>query len=98
MKLFSKIAFLFNLAFLFAVTVRMIERKDPQAESPLAGFQAVENTLVVMGYTAVLINLVFVIAFFLARMGGRSTGVFQWIWIFNCIFLVLQILYFFVLP
>ena len=98
MKLFSKIAFFFNLAFIFAVAMRLVERRNDGKATPLSGLQPVENVLVVMGYCAILVNLAFMIAFLVARTGGKAKSVARWIWVFNAAILLVQILYFFVLP
>lgn len=98
MKLFSKIAFVFNLAFLFAVFMRFVEREEAEAASPLAAVQPLENTLIIMGYCAVLVNLAFLVSLGIARAGRRITGLPSWLWVFNLVMLILQFLYFFVLP
>ena len=87
-----------NICFLLAIVLRRIEISRQKAGdfSGVIGFQTLESTLVVLGYLAVLVNLFFLLMFFLRYPRHKMQGVKRWIIIFNFILLPMQLWYFLV--
>lgn len=95
MRMLARVALLCNLAFLAAVYFRMSERTGDGAA---IAWQPLQNTLVIMGYGAILINLLYLTLWLSRRiMQGNKTPV-GILFILNAIFFFLQLIYFFVLP
>ncbi len=99
MRLFSKIAFLFNICFLVAVglwyyeTHRTFEGKSVQA-LPLPWL---EGSFVVLGYTAILVNTLFLLLAFIFYAFRSNIKIPRWIIIFNIIIFCCQVYFHFFL-
>lgn len=100
MRFFSKIVFVFNACFLISIPLRLMEmsRKEADPKMPfngLLGFQPLESTLVILGYSAIFINFVFVVIcawWFVSKKIGLLP---QWLVWFNLIMFAAQVYYFF---
>lgn len=99
MKFFAKVTFIFNVCFLISVIFRLVEisRQVKGNSNGVLGYQPLESTLVVMGYGAIFINIVFVILYMVRYATKRGQGIRRWIAFFNLILLPAQIYYFFFL-
>lgn len=97
MRFFSKFVFVCNLAFLLSVVMRFVEwGNDTAAQSNDAlGFQPLKSTLIILGYSAVLFNVVFLLLLVLKKIVKGDSNIPLWLSLSNFFFFVLQILYFF---
>jgi hypothetical protein len=97
MRFFSKITCICNFCFIVSVLLRMVERA--RAQKP--GFngaiplQPLESTVVILGYSAVFINLFFCLATFYLFYTKRIKQLPLWIVLFNLVLFPVQIVYFF---
>jgi hypothetical protein len=112
MRFFSKITFICNCCFVAAVILRWVENANKKNAdfSGAIKLQPLESTLVVLGYGAIFVNLLFLISqLFVKRTTAKPASVVQqaamtvnvkkmvprWlIWI-NLLFFIAQIYYFF---
>jgi hypothetical protein len=96
MKFFSRIVFICNCCFIIAVGLRLYEnahKKDGNFNGAIQ-IQPLESTIVVLGYAAVFINLIFnliLLGFFITK---KNWNVPRWLIWGNFILLLLQIYYF----
>lgn len=97
MKFFSKVVFICNLCFVASVILRFVEKAKQQQEDfrGLVLAKPLESTLVVLGYSAIIINAIFFIVYLLAAAAKKTKQVPRWIVIANLVFFVIQIYYFF---
>lgn len=97
MRFFAKIVFVFNTCFLVTIPLRLYELnyKMHNPDKPFTGalpLRPLESTLVVLGYSAIFINLCFLV--WVLIMGKRKTLP-QWLFWFNAIIFIIQVYYFF---
>lgn len=97
MKFFSKITFICNLCFVASVILRFVEnaKKKDVDFTGLVLAKPLESTLVVLGYTAILVNALFLLAYVFAAAAKKTKQIPKWIVITNLVFFVLQVYYFF---
>lgn len=97
MKFFSKIVFICNLCFVASVILRFVEKTRQQQEDfrGLVLAKPLQSTLVVLGYSAIIINAIFFIVYLLAAAAKKTKHIPRWIVITNLVFFVIQIYYFF---
>ena len=96
MKFFSKVVFICNCCFIIAVVLRLVENAQKKNGNFNGAIQinSLESMLVILGYGAVFVNLVFNISILLLYMLKLKQAVPKWlIWI-NFLFFFLQIYYF----
>lgn len=97
MRIFSKIVFICNLCFILAAILRYVEvsRHAQGSTNGLLPFQPLTATIVILGYGAIFINLVFFIVagIFLRRPAVQNIP--RKILFFNLIVFPLQVWYFF---
>jgi len=96
-RFFSKLVLICNICFIASIILRLVEmlkrsRGDFEAAIQL---QPLESTLVVLGYGAIFLNVVFFIlsVYFLAR--GNLKNVTRGVMWFNLILFPVQVWYFF---
>jgi hypothetical protein len=97
MRFFSRIVLICNCCFIIAVILRLIE-KYRRAQGNFDGaipFQPLESTLVILGYGAVFINVVFVILSLYWLVAKKLSSIPRWIVLFNVFMFPLQVYYFF---
>jgi hypothetical protein len=112
MRFFSKITFVCNCCFVAAVILRWVENANKQKAdfSGAIKLQPLESTLVVLGYGAIFVNLLFLITYLVVKFFTKKPVIVQqqtsipialkqviprWlIWI-NFLFFITQIYYFF---
>ena len=99
MRFFSKIAVLFNACFLLAVVFWYIE-KHKTFESHAAQATPLpwlEGSLVVLGYTAIIVNVLFLLLAFIFYSFKADIKIPRWIIIFNIIIFCCQVYFHFIL-
>ncbi len=96
MRIFSKIVFLCNVCFLITAILRLINMSSDKKDAGEALiFQPLVSTLVILGYGAIILNIVFNIIGLIFFLLKKPQLVAQWlIWV-NFLFLLVQICYFF---
>jgi hypothetical protein len=97
MRIFSKIVFICNLCFVASVILRFAEnakRKNENFDGQIL-LKPLESTLVVLGYGAIFVSLLFLLACIYLIITKQIKQIPKWIVITNLIFLLLQIYYFF---
>ncbi|MFN8251841.1 MAG: hypothetical protein U0V75_08150 [Ferruginibacter sp.] len=97
MKFFSKITFFCNLCFIASVILRFVEnaKKKDEHFDGLVLLKPLESTLVVLGYTAIFVNILFLVVYLLAMAAKKNKQIPRWIVLCNLVFFVLQVYYFF---
>lgn len=99
MRIFSKLVFICNLCFLAAAILRLVEIQQ-RAQGNLNGaipYQPLEATLVILGYGAIFINVIFFVlaaVFFRRPFVQAVSPKTRW---FNLLIFPLQVYYFFFL-
>jgi hypothetical protein len=97
MKFFSKIVFICNLCFVASVILRLVEnakKKDANFDG-LVLLKPLESTLVVLGYSAIIINGLFLVICLFLLAAKKIKQIPQWIVLCNLVFFLLQVYYFF---
>ena len=96
MKIFYKLVFICNLAFIAAAIFRLVEigRKATGNKEALTPLPPIEGIVAILGYGAIFINFIFVLTFLINALKGKvhQPG---WIAWFNLIMFPVQIWYFF---
>ena len=97
MRIFSKIVFIFNACFIAAAILRLVElvkrsQGNINAAIPLP---FLENTLVLLGYSAIFINVVFALLSAYWLVNGKFNLLPRWIVLFNLVMFPIQLCYFF---
>ena|ERR1700744_640492 len=97
MRFFSRLTVIFNICFIVAVTLRLVENagKKNMAFTGLVKTNPVESTFVISGYGAIQINILFnfILLIFLI-IKRRLPDIPAWIIWFNFIFLLFEFGYF----
>jgi hypothetical protein len=96
MKLFSRIVFLCNLAFLATIILRYIEinNKKNNINDNIIPLPFVTGILVILGQLSIFINLVFCVIILISFVAKKEKRMPGRLVIFNIIFLVIQLTYF----
>src|SRR5688572_25000895 len=100
MRLFRfllKFTFICNIAFLLFVFFRWMEMSKPvntQAANRVVDVPFFKDLIIVLGVSAIIINLLMNIFYFLLR--GKLKGIPIWLPVVNFIFLIIQVFYFFI--
>lgn len=96
MRFFSKIAVICNICFIAAMVLRYVEgSKSPGREDVLTPLPLYQNVLVILGYGAIIINILFFMAAIITFFANKGKSVPKWIYIFNAVIFLYQILFFF---
>ena len=97
MKFFARVVMICNLCFIVSVIMRLIEIKQHQEEkfNDVVLLKPVQSTIVVLGYGAIVVNLLFCILFLVATIIPKWNYRPNWMTWANLFFLCLQIYYFF---
>ena len=97
MRFFSKLVFICNLCFIAAVILRFAEQAARNKENFDAAipFQPLQSTLVLLGYGAIFLNIIFVIATIIRFARGKIQTIPRWLLLINLVLLPVQIWYFF---
>lgn len=97
MRFFSRVVFICNCSFIIAVILRLYEnahKKNGNFNGAIQ-IQPLQSTLVILGYGAIFINLIFNILLFGLFITKKKQAVAKWLFWTNFLFLILQIYYFF---
>ncbi|MBL7703209.1 MAG: hypothetical protein JNM14_13240 [Ferruginibacter sp.] len=98
MRFFSKIAVLFNVCFLIAVVLRYIESRPHEGKGlQVLPLPWLEGTFVILGYTAIIVNLLFLLLLFIFYSLKADSKIPRWIVIFNIIIFCCQVYFHFIL-
>ena len=97
MKFFSRVVFICNCCFIIAVVLRLVENAHKKNGNFNGAIQInpIESTLVVLGYGAIYINLIFNFFLWGLFMSKKKPSVTRWLIWTNFLFLILQVYYFF---
>jgi len=97
MRFFSKLVFVCNLCFIASVILRYIEFSGQRNGSRNSAIPLpwLENTLVTLGYGAIILNIAFFLSYIILILAGKHKLLPQWLIIFNIALLVVQCIYFF---
>ena len=97
MRFFSKIVFICNLCFVAAVILRLVENAKRKSETfdGQVLLKPMQSTLVVLGYGAIFLSLLFLFACFYWLITKQIKQLPKWIVITNLVFLLVQTYYFF---
>ena len=97
MRFFSKFVFICNTCFILTVILRYVEmgnvahgNKDAVIKLPV-----VQNTLVIVGYSAIFFNFIFVSLSIYLLLSRKISTIPTWIIIFNLIVFVWQVAFHF---
>lgn len=98
MRFFSKIAALFNFSFLITIVFWYLEKKPheggPKEMMPLPWLK---GTLVTLGYTAIIVNALFLLLTFIFFAFKTDVKIPRWLIIFNIIVFCCQVYFHFIL-
>lgn len=99
MRLFSKIAVLFNVSFLLYVILWYIEsHKTYEGKSVQAiPLPWLEGSFVILGYIAILVNTLFLLLAFIFYAFKTNIKIPRWIIIFNIVIFCCQVFFHFIL-
>ena len=97
MRFFSKITVFCNACFLISVVLWYVEINNKQEGSAkqILPLPWLEGTLVILGYGAIIINLLFLLLYFIFVSLKMSIKIPRWIIIFNIIIFCCQVYFHF---
>jgi hypothetical protein len=97
MRIFSKFIFLCNLCFVAAVVLRFVENANKKIGNvnSIIKLQPLQNTLVVLGYGAIVFNLLYHLILLISFTTKSSNTLPKWVIWSNFLFLIIQVYYFF---
>ncbi len=97
MRFFSRLVFICNLSFLASIVLRLVEmvKRNQGNLDPAIGLQALQGTLVILGYGAIFLNLIFFVWALIGLAGGSLKNIPRWLLWFNLVLFPVQIWYFF---
>ena len=97
MRFFSKFVLICNLCFIGSVVLRFIEvtrRAKGNFDSAIP-VQPLQSTLVVLGYSAIFVNIFFLAGLLIWLLRGKIQTVPKWLILINLVLLPVQVWYFF---
>jgi hypothetical protein len=99
MRFFSKIAVLFNACFLVAVVFWYIEKHNNHEgnSTQILPLPWLEGSFVILGYTAIIVNVLFLLLTFIFYSFKMNIKIPSWIIIFNIIIFCCQVYFHFIL-
>ncbi len=96
LRFYSKFVVICNIAFIISVIIRFIEGAKPGVVSDkIIKYEPVENSIIVLGYSAVLFNLIFILIISGFLILSKQHNIPKKSVIFCLVMLVLQFTYFF---
>ena len=97
MRFYSRFVFICNSCFILAVLLRQLEisKRVKGDFNGVIPFQPLESTVVILGYGAIIFNLIFVLLSLFWYITKRIKAVPGWIVLFNLLIFPLQVYYFF---
>jgi hypothetical protein len=96
-RIFSKIAIICNVCFLLSLLFRILNFNASNATngSVVAPLPWLQNTLIILGYGAIFLNIIFFSFYLFLLVFKQQIMVGRWILIFNLMVFILQLVYFF---
>jgi hypothetical protein len=96
-KFLSRFTFICNIAFLLFVFFRWLELQKAvqNGTNGVVAVPILENVIVVLGVSAIIINVAMNFIYFILLLRGRLKILPAWLVAVNFIFLIVQIIYFF---
>jgi hypothetical protein len=97
MRFFSKFILICNCCFLLSAILRYIEigKASTNNNNNVVGFQPLESSIVILGYSAIIFNFIFLGTVFFYFLFNKATNIEKWLIKLNLLFFVGQIVYFF---
>ena len=97
MRFLNKFIFICNICFLGAAILRLVEisRKSQGVTGTVVPLPALQGSIVVLGYLAIVFNLLFFIVVLTRLVAGKGWVMPKWMCLFNAIMLPVQGWYFF---
>lgn len=97
MRLFSKVTVIFNLSFIVAVVMWYFEfhNKQKGGSDRLIPLPAIEGTFVILGYSAIIVNLLFLLICFIYTAFSVKLPVPRWIIFFSLVMFFFQVFFHF---
>ncbi|MEO5967333.1 MAG: hypothetical protein ABIP69_03660 [Ferruginibacter sp.] len=96
LRFYSKFVIICNIAFIISVIIRFIETGKPGvASNKIIKFEPIENSIIILGYSAVIFNLIFILIISGLLMFSKQYNISRKTVIFCATMLVLQLFYFF---
>ena len=95
MRFYSRFVFICNVCFILAAILRLVEisRKIKGNFSGAIGFQPIESTLVILGYSAVFFNALYVLLIFISFIQRKNYKLPRWLLWFNCMMFPVEVYY-----
>jgi hypothetical protein len=93
----SRVTFICNIAFLLFVFFTWQEQRGPVKVAPgtVIHVPLAKEIIIILGFTAIIINLLMNIAYLIFALTGKNTILPRWLVAANFVFLLLQFCYFF---
>jgi energy-converting hydrogenase Eha subunit A len=93
----SRLTLICNIAFALFVFFQWLEIRKPADVSGdrVVNFPFFKDLIITLGFTAIFINLIMNIIYFILLLSRKTNLLPKWLIVFNFIFLLLQIYYFF---
>ena len=96
MRFFARLVAICNLCFIVTVVMRYVENDTAnKTGAELTRLPFIQNTLVVLGYSAIIMNFIFVLVFFYLLLTKRLARVPRFLLIFNLVVLAWQVIFHF---
>ena len=94
---FSKFTFICNISFLLFILFRKIEAKKVISDSGsgAAAIPFFKNLVIILGFSAIVINLIMCIVYLVAVLSKKSFLLPKWLAAINFVFLIIQFYFFF---
>src|SRR5688572_23466481 len=94
---FSKFAFICNIAFLAFAFFRWLEKRKPAATPAdiVIPVPFIKELIIILGFTAIFINLIINVVYLIFLLSGTFKQLPQRLSMANALFLLLQFFYFF---
>ena len=94
---FSRFAIVCNIAFLLFIFLGKMEAGKPvtQPGDTVVAVSYVKDIIITLGVAAIIINMLLCIVYAVLIIIGKQRLLPKWLAIVNCLFLILQFLYFF---
>jgi len=96
MRFFSKLTVICNVCFIIAVVLRVIENlhKKNIAFTGQIKLDPVESTFVILGYGAIVVNVIFNSILLILFLSKRKLEIPKWMIWFNFLLLLIEVCYF----
>ena len=96
MRFFARLVAICNICFIITVIMRYIERGNVrQGGEELTRLPFIQNTLVVLGYSAIVMNFIFIMIVIYLMLRKRLSRIPRLLLIFNLIVFTWQIIFHF---